>query len=141
VKRFTALLALVLLFTGVTALVEQHGPNASASSVGPTTTCASAIDWSKAKRVVGRSATIKGPVAGTRYASSSTGSPTFLNIGVDFPNPQRFTIVIWGRNRGRFGTPEMRYRGHTVCVRGYIDTFRGVAEVEARSPSQIVVVR
>jgi hypothetical protein len=68
VKRFTELLALVLLFTGVSALVEQHARNASASSVGRTATCAGAIDWSKAKRHIGRYATIKGRVASTYYA-------------------------------------------------------------------------
>jgi DNA/RNA endonuclease YhcR with UshA esterase domain len=79
-------------------------------------------------------------VAGTKYASSSNGSPTFLNLGVDYPSSRRFTVVIWGRNRSRFGAPERRYRGRTICVRGHVDTYRGIPEIEARSPSQIRIV-
>jgi DNA/RNA endonuclease YhcR with UshA esterase domain len=91
--------------------------------------------------MIGRVATIRGRVAGTRYASTSNGSPTFLNLGVDYPSSRRFTVVIWGRNRGRFGTPERRYRGRTICVRGRVETYRGIPEIEASSPSQIFVVR
>jgi hypothetical protein len=100
-----------------------------------------ATNWSKAKSLIGRYATIKGPVVGTRYASSSNGSPTFLNVGVDYPNARRFTIVIWGRNRSRFGRPEQRYQGRTLCIRGYVESYQGVPEIEARTPSQVVVAR
>jgi hypothetical protein len=80
-------------------------------------------------------------VAGTRYASWSNGSPTFLNLGVDYPSPRRFTVVIWGRNRARFGAPERRYRGRTICVRGFVSTYRGLPQIEATSPSQIAIAR
>jgi hypothetical protein len=46
----------------------------------------------------------------------------------------------FGRNRARFGAPERRYRGRTICVRGYVDTYRGIPEIEARLPSQIRIV-
>jgi hypothetical protein len=90
--------------------------------------------------MIGRYATIRGRVAGTKYASTSNGSPTFLNMGVDYPSSRRVTVVIWGRNRARFGAPETRYRRRMICVRGYVDTYRGVPEIEARLPSQIRVV-
>jgi hypothetical protein len=77
----------------------------------------------------GRDVPIRGPVAGTYYAVASNGSPTFLNLGVDYPNPRRTTIVIWRENRAAFGAPERRYRGHTVCVRGRVDLYRGVPEI------------
>jgi len=102
--------------------------------------CQGAISWRAANSVVGRLATIRGRVAGTRFASSSNGSPTFLNIGVDYPDPHRFTVVIWIENRASFGRPEVRYRGHTLCVRGLVESYRGVPEIEARSPSQIRVL-
>ena len=101
--------------------------------------CAGAVSWQNARRVVGRVATIRGNVAGTYYAVSSTGSPTFLNLGVDYPSPRRVTVVIWQQNRVRFGRPEMRYRGRTICVRGYIGTYAGVPDIEARSPAQIAI--
>jgi hypothetical protein len=90
---------------------------------------------------VGRVATIRGRVAGTRFASSSSGSPTFLNVGVKYPNPRRFTVVIWIENRSAFGRPEVRYRQKSICVRGLVRSYGGVPEIVARSPSQIRVVR
>jgi hypothetical protein len=74
-----------------------------------------------------------------RVPRSSNGSPTFLNIGRDYPNPARFTVVIWIENRAAFGTPERRYRGRTICVRGLVKLYRGSPEVVARSPSQIAI--
>jgi hypothetical protein len=91
--------------------------------------------------MIGRYATIKGWVAGTRYASTSNGSPTFLNIGVDYPNIRRVTAVIWRENRARFRRPEIRYRGRTVCIRGYVDTYGGAISIALESPSQITVAR
>ncbi len=99
------------------------------------------MTWQNASRLIGRYATVKGLVAGTRYASSSNGAPTFLNIGVDYPNSRRVTAVIWRENRARFGRPEVRYRGRTVCVRGYVDTYGGAISIELESPSQISIVR
>jgi hypothetical protein len=75
------------------------------------------------------------------YASSSNGAPTFLNLGNNYPNMNRFTVVIWGRNRSSFGTPELRYRGRTICVRGRVSAYAGVPQIEATSPSQIGVLR
>jgi hypothetical protein len=90
--------------------------------------------------MIGRTAAIKGRVAGAFYARSSNGRPTFLNLGRDYPDSRRFTVVIWGRNRSSFGAPERRYRGKTICVVGYVSTYRGVPEIEATRPSQIRVV-
>jgi DNA/RNA endonuclease YhcR with UshA esterase domain len=59
---------------------------------------------------------------------------------VDYPDPRRFTVVIWIENRASFGRPEVRYRGHTICVRRIVESYRGVPEIEARSPSQIRVL-
>lgn len=103
--------------------------------------CRGAVAWQNARHYVGRYATVKGPVAGTKFAARSNGSPTFLDIGVEYPNPRRFTVVIWIENRRRFGAPERRYLGHVLCVRGIVQSYRGVPEIEATSPSQIAVLR
>lgn len=98
-----------------------------------------AVRWDRAAALVGRVATVKGPVVGAFYASDSNGSPTFLNLGLDYPNPRRFTVLIWGRDRGKFRSPETMFRGKTICVRGLIRAYRGSTEVFASSPSQIAV--
>lgn len=112
-------------------------PLAATASLAASASCAGAISWDKASRSMGRTATVRGKVAGTRYASSSNGAPTFLNLGVDYPNPRRFTVVIWGRNRSNFGTPERTYRGRVICVRGLVRAYRGRPEIHASSRSQI----
>jgi hypothetical protein len=102
--------------------------------------CPESVSWSKAKRHVGEVQRIEGPVVGAVYASTSNGQPTFLNIGRDYPNRQRFTVVIWGDDRPSFGfAPEKRYSGRQVCIRGRISTFRGVPQIIAASPSDIEI--
>ena len=114
-------------------------PSATTARSVSSATCSGAISWSAAKSAVGRVATVKGQVVDAYYARSSNGSPTFLNLGRRYPSPSRFTIVIWSENRARFGTPERRYRGRTICVRGRVSTYQGSAQIEATSPAQIAV--
>src|SRR5271169_5047290 len=59
----------------------------------------------EAKEHFGDNATVCGEVVSTRYAASSKGQPTFLNLDKPYPN-QIFTVVIWGSNRSKFKTPE-----------------------------------
>ncbi len=117
------------------ALAVAVAPTA-ASTAG---SCRGSISWSRASRYIGRVETIKGPVAGAYYAFSSNGSPTFLDVGVAYPNPRRFTVLIWGRDRAKFRSPEHTYLGRTICVRGLVRLYRGGAEVFASSPSQIAI--
>jgi hypothetical protein len=49
----------------------------------------------EAKDHVGETATVCGSVVSTRYATSSKGRPTFLNLDKPYPN-QVFTVLIWG---------------------------------------------
>jgi len=132
-KTVLAVAAVVCALAGAQA--SRPVPAVAASQLS----CAGAISWSQAKGHIGRVMTVRGRVAGTYYASSSNGSPTFLNLGVDYPSSSRFTVVVWGRDRHRFGTPERRYAGRTICVRGVIRPYDGVAEIFASSPSQIAV--
>lgn len=126
-------LALVLAVAAVAA------PSGSTARSEVTATCSGAISWTAAKSAIGRVATVKGPVVDAYYARSSNGSPTFLNLGRRYPSPSRFTVVIWSENRGRFGAPERRYRGRTICVRGRVSSYQGTPEIEAVSPAQIAV--
>lgn len=92
----------------------------------------------EAKNHVGETATVCGKVASTRFASSSRGQPTFLNL--DMPYPQQiFTVLIWGSDRPKFGRPEVTYRDRRICVTGEIRAFRGVPEVVAHDPGQVKI--
>ena len=85
---------------------------------------------------VGETATVCGAVASARYAERTRGRPTFLNLDKPYPDPV-FTILIWGENRGKFGTPEQSLLHKRVCVSGSIREYGGKPEIIAAEPSQI----
>ena len=91
---------------------------------------------SEAKDHVGETATVCGNVVSTRYAASTKGQPTFLNLDKPYPN-QVFTVVIWGSNRSKFGKPEVEYSEKRICVTGKISLFRGIPENVVDDPHQI----
>lgn len=95
-----------------------------------------AITASEAASHVGQSATVCGNVADGKYAARTKGQPTFLNLDKPYPNAI-FTILIWGENRSRFGTPETKYLEKRVCVTGKIQEYRGAPEIIATDPAQI----
>lgn len=95
------------------------------------------ITAAEAKDHVGETRTVCGKVVSTHYASGSKGQPTFLNLDEPYPK-EVFTILIWGSDRAKFGTPETKYKDAKVCVTGKITSFRGKAEIIATEPSQIV---
>ena len=86
---------------------------------------------------VGEVQTVCGRVTNTHYAVKSEGQPTFLNLGEPYPK-EIFAILIWGSDRAKFGTPETKYKDTNVCVTGKIARYRGVMEIVATEPSQIV---
>jgi len=74
------------------------------------------------------------------YDASAPGQPTLLDVGRDYPDPHRFTIVIWGRNRASFvSPPETLYQSRRLCVTGLIDSSTGTPGIEVADPSQITV--
>jgi DNA/RNA endonuclease YhcR with UshA esterase domain len=89
-----------------------------------------------AKDHLGETVSVCGAVVSTRYASSTKGQPTFLNLDKAYPN-QVFTVLIWGSNRAKFGAPESEYKGKRICVTGKIENFRGVPEIVASDPQQV----
>lgn len=118
------------------ANTQPLGPPSTVTS--PTAVVSDTINWDEAASNIGEYKTVCGPVVDSNYASSSNGQPTFLNLGQPYPKPNRFTVVIWGRNRSKFSTgPEQLYFGTTICVSGLIEEYRGIPEIEVSDPSQI----
>ena len=98
------------------------------------------IPWDQAKYHIGERTTVYGPVVSTKWATSSKGQPTFINLGNAYPNQNRFQAIIWVQNRGNFSfAPESYYSGKTISVTGLIVDYEGVPEIEVTSPSQIQV--
>lgn len=94
------------------------------------------LSASEAKDHIGEQATVCGKVASARYSATTRGKPTFLNLDKLYPN-QIFTALIWGENRGKFGTPEETYRDKQVCVTGKITEYRGAPEIVVSDPHGI----
>ena len=96
------------------------------------------ITAAEAKNHISDRVTVCGKVASTHYAKNSKGEPTFLNLDEPYPK-EIFTILIWGSDRGKFGTPESEYKALQVCVTGKITSYRGVPEIVASERGQIEV--
>jgi hypothetical protein len=94
------------------------------------------LSSAEAKEHYGENATVCGDVVSARYAASSKGQPTFLNLDKAYPN-QIFTVVIWGSNRSKFKTPEEDYKDKRICVSGRITAYDGLPEIIAEDPKQI----
>jgi len=90
----------------------------------------------QAKNHLHEDATVCGVVVSTKFVESKRRSPTLLDLDRAYPN-QPFTIVIWGNDRPKFGTPEVGFKGKRVCVTGTITDFRGTPENVAKDPAQI----
>jgi len=103
------------------------------------------IPWPEAKNYVGETKVVEGPVVSANWASGSRGKPTFLNIGKPYPDPDRFTVVIWIDNRDKFirefpPNPETYFLHKTVRVKGFIDTYKGNPQIVLSEPSKIWIV-
>jgi hypothetical protein len=119
ISFLSALVAITLVGTNVTILGQGKQ-----------------LTTSGAKHHIGQHGTVCGMVAGGRYARSTRGNPTFLDLDQPYPN-QRFSVIIWGENRSKFRNPEDNYRNKSICVTGRIGIYRGEPEIIASDPTQI----
>ncbi len=126
-----ALLAVAAAFL-VARVLPSDGPAA-----GPTVD-ADLPTWSaeEAGAHVGEVGRVCGTVESAAWVRSVGGQPTYLNLGRPHPD-QLFTVVIWGEDRARFGTPERRWNGRRICVAGRVRTHEGTPRIVARRPAQI----
>jgi hypothetical protein len=88
-----------------------------------------AITAEKAMSKIGTVAIVCGTVKDAKYATSSTGAPTFLNLARPYPNSP-MTIVIWQEDRGAFAiAPEKAFLGKLVCIHGFVESYNGHAQI------------
>lgn len=119
-----------------TAATEQNDktPNESSTSNGT-------LIWNEAKEHIGETVTVFGSVVDSEYASSSNGKPTFLDVGMPYPDSNRLTLVIWGEDRSAFPVPpEKAYAHKDIRVTGVPYIYDGVCHIKISSPSQIQVL-
>ncbi len=97
---------------------------------------AAQLSAADASQHIGERATVCGTVAGVKYAASTRGQPTFLNLDEPYPH-QIFTILIWGEDRGNFRYAPESLKGVAICVTGFIKSYHGVPEVVIRDAAAI----
>ena len=95
------------------------------------------VKWNDAKHHIGEYQTVCGPIKNTNYVSQSSGKPTFLDMGNSYPNSNRVTIIVWGKNRYKFSEPEKYYLNKNICVWGKLFLYKGIPNIEISSPSSI----
>lgn len=86
------------------------------------------LAWDRAIDQVGSSQRVCGPLAGI----GSSQDDVFLNLGRDYPDPSRFTVVLWD-----VGGIEPFFIGSTLCVSGSIVNYEGVAQIQVYSRSAV----
>ena len=79
------------------------------------------VAWDRAGSHEGETVRVCGPLRGT----GSTQDATFLNLGVDHPDPERFTVVIWEAAPRRSWSV-----GARVCARGTGEAFEDIHEMQ-----------
>ena len=137
----TLVLLLAVLLLSLAACGSSGGTAAAPTASLTTDDFDQAIPWGEAMGHIGETATIEGPVIAAVYADTSNGEPTFLNIGLNYPDPDRFTVMIWGVDRGSFpDAPESMYEGKTIRVTGVVSEYDGRAQIEVTSPDAIEVL-
>ncbi len=88
------------------------------------------LPWDAAGNHVGTTQRVCGPLVTTR----SDGDDVFLNLGRDYPDPARFTIVLWD-----IGQVESLPAGTTICATGTISLYNGVAQIELNDVGPVEV--
>jgi hypothetical protein len=90
--------------------------------------CVNDVAWPNARDHEGEHGIYSGEVQSVRVATGESGSPTFLNIGADYPDSDRLTVVVWGEDADKFG--DLTYfEGRDVCVEGAVQLYEGVAQI------------
>lgn len=115
------------------ALLEQDGwcsSDMSAAEAGPEWP-EGGLGWDKAHERAGSVQRVCGPLMSAR----ETEDGTFLNIGRDYPSPDRFTFIFWDVYLEPIET------GATLCGHGEIYLYNGVAQMEMWDPGALEIWR
>lgn len=113
-------------------LCRGRGGQARPGDPGEEVQTGGGISWGQAREYVGTHQRVCGPLSGT----GNSADDVFLNIGRNYPDPNRFTIVLWD-----VGGVETLPSGTTVCATGLITLYEGVAQIQLRSLSAVEVQR
>lgn len=98
------------------------------------------IPAEQAAEFVNNTGTVCGKVDGARYASNTSGEPTFLYMGGEFPK-HSFSVRIWGKDRDKFKPEPEALVGKVLCATGRITRGSGRAEIVVEAPSEMALAK
>lgn len=101
--------------------VEGLCQDALLANGAPPATIADGLSWDAAAEYVGTEQRVCGPITTIR----TDDDDVFLNLGRDYPDPARFTIIIWD-----VGEVERLPAGTELCATGLVSSYDGVAQIE-----------
>ena len=129
----------ILGLVGCSSAAKPSSPAVATSGAEPSATAS--YPWSDARAHMGETGTFTGPVAATIYEKAIANHPTFLNMGVDYPDATRLTVIIWEKDRPAFpAAPEVMYAKKTIRVTGKVIEYQKAPAIEISSPASITVL-
>jgi hypothetical protein len=110
--------------------------------------CKNPQDWAIARQKIGQVVTVIGPLLDTRPRSDITGSPLWMDVGKQFPEKNRLTVVVWGQNWNKFDMRELDVESWVqnfsngqknipICIKGKVTEYKGIPQIELTTPDQI----
>ena len=121
--------ATLTVVPALTAILASGG-------VWPLSARAAEVAAADAAHHVGETTTVCGVVASGKFDAELRSQPTFLDFDKPYPD-QAFTVVIFGSDRKKFGTPETALRDKRICVTGKIQDRNGLPEIILNDPKQL----
>ena len=99
------------------------------------------IDWDEAKQYIGETVTVKGFVESSAYFPESEGKPIILNVGRDYPDPDRFQVVLSDAVQEdlQLEAPEF-FDGELITAYGKVSEYDGVAQIVLESMYDIDIL-
>lgn len=83
--------------------------------------------WYNAWANVGTTCTVAGPVVDVYQAVDENGMPIFVTVGVDYPNCESVTLVIWADDEDAFDSTlhAIDHGNAWISITSYLTTYNG----------------
>lgn len=95
------------------------------------------IEWQDASRYANRTVRFEAPIMNIKAMDSHvSGMPTFLDIGSAYPDPNRVTIMWWGKDSHEFWAGDS-YLNRRVVVTGKVTEYGGATQLVLDKASQL----
>ena len=99
------------------------------------------IKLNQIKDHIGDSVKVQGVILGVRYLDGAKNTPTFINVGGNYPN-QLLTVVIWGDVRQKLlVTPSSKDNGNRIIVSGKVELYNDNPQIIIRNTNQFEIVQ